>query len=182
MFAKIPVIGGPLSVAAGVLPYAAVGAPLGVELPMQAAAAVAKWEQAPEFLKMSEPWWFWIAGLGSATLAHYALKMAGFDKATCEKAAIAVGSAAFGAGYYTMRYGQKVGATPAEAASGQAGVQGLGAVVLGAPYILGQGMGAVEIGQQPYGAVAIGGYGMGPAYTVGPQGYGSPMGAVMVGG
>lgn len=165
---KIPFIGAPLAIAAGVVPYAAVGAPLGVELPMQAAKYMAMWEGKPSWLSFSEPMTFALYGLGAAVLTHYAAKMLGMTPATCEKAAIAVGSAAMGAGYYTMRYGQQVGATPSEVATGENSTEGLGALMAG-PYVLGQSSGM--------GAVAIGGYGMGPAYTAGPQGYG----AVLVG-
>ncbi len=164
----IPLIGGPLATMAGFLPYAAFGA-IGVELPIQGSAMIMAQEWVPQALKDSQSTYFAVVGTFTALLVSQFLPGSAQMK---KEAAIAIASGSYGAAYFIWRQKQLANAagiaTPEQiAAGGEEGTSGLGALVMSSK---GGGYGALTVGGQSLG--------MGPAYTVGPQGYG----AVVVGG
>lgn len=173
MLKKIPVLGPLLAPLAGFGPIAALGA-LAVEIPIQASAFVASQEWIPEWAKGDLAYYAILgAGLGLA-----AKKFAPSALGSKDDVALAVTAATWGAGYHAWRTKMMANAAgiataDQQAAGGEAGVKGLGALVQAY-----NGMGGGGYGQI---GVDYSGMGMGPAYTVGPQGYGG-LSAVIVGG
>lgn len=153
MFRKIPVIGTPLSMIAGFAPHAAIGAAT-VELPLRGAAMIGQAEWMPESIKGSVPVYLAVAG---AVLGVAAMYLVPGSAETKQRVAIGIASANAGAAFLAWRLG--LDAT-------QMNVSGLGAIVASPS------MGAIAMDGSSYGS-----YGLGPAYSVGPQGYG----AVLVG-
>ena len=162
---KIPLVGSPLARSILIVPTVAFGA-LGGEIPLQASKGLAMIDSDMfpiSFLKgLSEEQYVALIGvLSGGVLGGLVNKSVG----------LAVASGAVGAAWYTYRRKQALAdaGTPdvveeLSASAGEGSTAGLGAVLLGGSSL---------------GAVAVGGssLGMGPAYTVGPQGYG----AVVVG-
>jgi len=168
---KIPFIGAPLAIVLGTVPFA-VPAALAVELPLQATTMIAQYDLGPlNFMKGSVAAYYATMGAVGAALAHWLVPGTAETKT---KAAIAVASSFWGVAYYKMRESMMANAAGASTIEEQIApavpIEGLGALVMSS--------------RGSYGALAVGGQSMGmaPAYTVGPQGYGSPMGAVVIGG
>lgn len=172
MLAKIPLIGGPLAIAAVNIP-AGILAGVSVEVPLRLSPMAAQQTWIPEFIRSNE--WIYFTTLGAVSggviatgLSAAKIKLPfGF---TPGHIAGLMTAAASGAGYAKMRTRQmanEIGiATPEQQVAGDDAVAGLGALVAN-----GTSMGALTADM-----------GMGPAYSVAPGGYGGPMHAVMVSG
>lgn len=181
MARKLPLVGGPLAQAVGFVP-AGLFAFVGAEAGLQGSAMLAQMGSNPvtDFLRgLSIPQYFALVGFVGGGLAATVASMLGLAKMrglglATSAVGLAFTSGAWGAAWYEYRKSQALAAAGSPDAVDQAGTAS------GEPTA---GLGAVMIGANPLGAVMVGDMsGMGPAYTVGPQGYGSGLGAVLVGG
>jgi hypothetical protein len=186
---RIKILGNPMSASGllgGLMSLALPGAVggLALEAPIRLAPIVAAQDWIPEQLKggIYFPLVSSAVGLIFAKYAHkvpvlgMVLKTAGVDPS---KAAFAIAGAGFGVWYYKMRERQIANAAGVATLEQQTtGEDSVGAVTLGTMLLSG-GYGAVTLPNPSMGAVSmdLGALGMGPAYSVGPQGFG----AVMIG-
>ncbi len=169
---RIPVIGKTSAGALGLATASAIPAIAGTELAIRFSPMWAS-VQLPEALSFAQPAMNVLKGWGYLPFAGSVLGtlIGTFVPGVGRDVGIAMAAAGWGAGWYQMRQAQLAAAVGISTPDG-ATVDGLGALVMA-----GTGeYGAVSI---DLGAVTMD-YGMGPAYSVGPQGYGG-LGAVMIG-